>query len=217
MKSAYSKKATIKPQERADNILHVYATQDSKVPIRSTDWHLIEQYTLHMLPSHSSTSVEDLLVARSGYDAAHQCTFIAAETAASEEWHKAIIARYQEGNKRFSALATGEHPTLFLLPVYLPTRYNIITPQEATKQLRSYNPFLGPLIYRERKQTVGEGRDLFYCINREAFLKVIETYKLNFPLGKVDCNNATLKASAAIARPAAALIKIPPPLVNIQS
>ncbi len=182
-KPTYASRAAVKPQNRVDNILHVYSTHDSKVPISNSDWHLIEQYTLKQILSLNSTSKEDLLVARSGYDAAHQCGFIAAESVASAEWHKSLISSYQEGSRRFRAWAKGEHPTLFLLRVFLPARYNIISPPEATKQLKSYNPFLVAGTFElQREEAVSDGRALFYSINRESFLKIRETYKLNFPL-----------------------------------
>ena len=102
----YAEKAAIKPPpERVDNILHVYASHDSKVPITNGDWHLIEQHTLRVMLSDQTSPLEDHLVPRSGYDAAHQCGFIASESAASAEWHKRVIRGYGEGNKKLRAWA----------------------------------------------------------------------------------------------------------------
>ena len=217
---SYSEKAAFKPHDRVENILHVYASHDSKVPITNADWHVIEQNILRTLLTHDSGSIDDLLVARSGYDAAHSCGFIAAESAASAEWHKRVVSEFGEGGKKFRAWARGEHPTLFQLRVFLPSKYNIIPSIDSTKLLKTYNPFLNEGTFElQREERVGEGRALFFSISRNAFLKVRETYKLNFPLGKVDCNNATLKAltttRAAIPKPTPT--QIPPPPISNQT
>jgi hypothetical protein len=87
-----------------ENILHIYSSHDSKVPISNRDWHIIEQYTLHNLLTQKSISIDDLLVVRSGYDAAHKCGFIAAESVASAEWHKKIIFSFDKDGKKFRGL-----------------------------------------------------------------------------------------------------------------
>jgi hypothetical protein len=157
-----------------------------------------------MLLAHDVGSMDDLLVARSGYDAAHRCGFIAAESATSAEWHKGVILGYGGGVKKFRAWARGEHPTLFQLRVFLPPRYNIIPSTDSVKILCTYNPFLKDGTFElQREENIGDGRALFFNISRDAFLIVRNNYKLNFPLGKVDCNNATPKpSSSTITRPA---------------
>jgi hypothetical protein len=118
------------------------------------------------------------------------------ESVASAEWHKRIISSFDEGGKKFRAWARGEHPTLFQIRVFLPKKYNIIPSIDSTKLLTTYNPFLTTGTFElQREETVGEGRALFFNLNRDSFLIIRETYKLNFMLGKVDCNNATPKAS----------------------
>ena len=166
-----------------------------------------------MLIRNKTLPPEELLVARSGYDSAHGCGFIAAKSAVSAEWHKEVIAGFNEGHKKFRAWSRGEQPTLFLLRIYLPTRYNIISTPEAANLLITYNPFLRDGSFTlQKEETVSQGRALFFNITRASFLKVRENYKLNFPLGEVDCNNATPKASATLARPATLpQLMIPPP------
>jgi hypothetical protein len=90
------------------------------VPISNGDWHLIEQFTLRHLLTQDTIPLEDLLVARSGYDVAHQCGFIAAESVVSAEWHKKIISSFENNGKKIRAWARGEHPTLFHLRIHLP-------------------------------------------------------------------------------------------------
>jgi hypothetical protein len=216
-KTTYAERASLKPLERVENILHVYATHDSKVPITNADWHIIEQHLLRMLLAHDSGSMDDLLVARSGYDAAHRCGFIAAESATSAEWHKGVVLGYGGGVKKFRAWARGEHPTLFQLRVFLPSRYNIIPSTDSVKIFCTYNPFLKEGTFElQREESIGDGRALFFNISRDAFLIVRNTYKLNFPLGKVDCNNATPKPSTITrpANPKPTSTNIPPPPHN---
>ena len=195
-KTTYAEKAASKPQERVENILYIYSSHDSKVPISNGDWHTIEQYTLQNLLSQDSISTDDLLVAKSGYDTAHKCGFIAAESIASAEWHKKIISGYERDGQKFRAWAKGEHPTLFQIRIYLPAKYNIIPSVQSSNILKNYNPFLSQGTFELlREESVGEGRALFCSVSRDAFLKIRETYKLNFPLGKVECNNVTPKNS----------------------
>jgi hypothetical protein len=133
-------------------------------------------------------------VARSGYDTTHKCGFIAAESIASAEWHKRIVLSFNKEGKKFRAWARGEHPTLFQIRIYLPMKYNIISSINSTQILINYNPFLKSGTFELlREEPSGEGRALFFSVSREAFLQIRETYKLNFPLGKLDCNNATPK------------------------
>jgi hypothetical protein len=154
-------------------------------------------------------------VARSGYDTVHKCGFIAAESVASAEWHKRIVSSFDANGMKFRAWARGEFPTLFQIRVHLPMKYNIIPSTDSTKLLTAYNPYLASGTFELlREEPVGEGRALFCSLDRGAFLKVRETYKLNFPLGKVDCNNATANKVSAITHPANTTplsIKIPSP------
>jgi hypothetical protein len=90
-----------------ENILYVYASHNSKVPISNGDWHLIEQFTLINLLKEDTIPLDDLLVARSGYDMAHKCGFIAAESVASAEWHKKIISSFEIEGKKFRAWSRG--------------------------------------------------------------------------------------------------------------
>jgi hypothetical protein len=84
--TTYADRAAAKPTEKVENILHVYLTHNSKVTISNADWHVIEQHSLQALINDSG-SADDRLVLRSGYYAAHQCGFIAAESLASANWH----------------------------------------------------------------------------------------------------------------------------------
>ena len=138
----YVARAAFKPLERVENILHIYSSRDSKVPISNEDWHIIEQFTLEHLLTQDSISVDDLLVARSGYDTTHKCGFIAAESIASAEWHKRIISSFAKDGKKFRAWAKGEHPTLFQIRIFLPAKYNIIPSIESSNILKKFNPFL---------------------------------------------------------------------------
>jgi hypothetical protein len=160
---SYAERAVPRPHERVENILHVYATHDSKVPITNDDWHLVEQFILRNLITQDTISSEDLLVVRSGYDSAHKCGFIAAESVASAEWHKRIVSTFLEGEKRFRAWSRGEHPTLFQVRIYLPQKYNIIPTTDIPKLITTYNPFLlNGTFELQREESVGEGRALFF-------------------------------------------------------
>ena len=147
---------------------------------------------------------------------AHKCGFIAAESVTSAEWHKKIISSFESEGKKFRAWSRGEHPTLFQVRVYLPTKYNIIPSIDSTQILINYNPYLKTGTFELlREEGVKDGRALFYSVSRDAFLKLRETYKLNFPLGKVDCNNATPKNLNVVPphpnNPIPTPFQIPPP------
>ena len=122
---------------------------------------------------------------RSGYDAAHKCGFIAAESVASAEWHKRIISSFDKDRKKFRAWAKGEYPTLFQIRVHLPSKYNIIPSEESSHILKKYNSFLVSGTFELiREEPVGDGRALFFSVSWDAFHKIRESFKLNFPLGK---------------------------------
>jgi hypothetical protein len=141
---------------------------------------------------------------------------------ASAEWHKKIVSSFESEGKKFRAWSRGEHPTLFQIRVYLPTKYNIIPTTDSTLILQKYNPFLKTGTFELlREEGVNDGRALFFSISRDAFLKLRDTYKLNFPLGKVECNNATPKVSKVVPptqpTPPLLLSKSPPPLQSIKT
>jgi hypothetical protein len=153
---------------------------------------------------------------------AHKCGFIAAESLASAEWHKKIISSFESEGKKFRAWSRGEHPTLFQIRIFLPNKYNIIPTIDSTQILKTYNPFLKIGTFELlREEDVKDGRALFFSISRDAFLKLRETYKLNFPQGKVECNNATPKNSNIVPPhptiPIPTSLQIPPtPEINQQ-
>jgi hypothetical protein len=100
-------------------------------------------------------------------------------------------------------------------------KYNIISSIDSTQILKNYNPYLSAGTFELlREENAGEGRALYFSISRGAFLRVRETYKLNFPLGKFDCNNATPKTPNLATRPANPTppsTQIPPPPETNQS
>ena len=103
VKPTYASKAKSPPKARVlvQNILYVYSTSDSKKALSLKDWEAIDNHLI--LKEVSQEPGNSVKIAKSGYDSAHNCGYIACKNLASENWVKDVIRCLGGGDQTFPA------------------------------------------------------------------------------------------------------------------
>ena len=184
-----------------DYLLHVYSSRQRKDRITPEEWRLVNKSLIlaHLEFTKEGGNPADLDTAHSNHDEKSGCGIIACRTRTGANWFKNQIdlIRGQE-DTRFRAWERGEHPSVTLCRVFLPSpRLEDIPNQEVIPLIRTYNPGLpkGNFTLKREEGATG-GRALLVEIDNESYSTIRNSrYKLKFMMGDIDCYG----------------IKIPPP------
>ena len=192
VKPTYASKAKSPPKARVlvQNILYVYSTSDSKKALSLKDWEAIDNHLI--LKEVSQEPGNSVKIAKSGYDSAHNCGYIACKNLASENWVKDVIRCLGGGPNLpspFRAWSRGEQPETRICRLFFPARFDCLNDNMLVPILLRHNPSLSQgTITLASSEIVQGGRAVFLEMDAASYgYAKSRNHKLEFTMMDVDC------------------------------